>query len=175
MAFRFNTPRLNRKNVIRITILLTLWLFGLIAGVLAASYISCDNRALLYSAICSQPAWIVIFIIRSLPFVLCVVAFYYSRFSVQCVLITLDSVGRAFCGYLIFLCYGSGAWLIRFGFLFSSAASSVLLWWFNLKYYLVAVTNIRKDILILAILLTTFTLVDHLLVSPFIKHLLMNI
>ena len=175
MTFLLNLKSYIHKNVIRLLILLTLWLLGLITGVVFDFNFSYAGRYLLVDALWRQSSWIVTFVVFWLPVVFCVVLIYYDFFLVNCALVLVNAVCRAFCGYLVFLCFGSGAWLIRSCFFFSSSISSVLQWWLILKSLFFAKRAFFKDILIASVSLLLFTLLDHFLISPFLLRLLMNI
>lgn len=173
LALHFIFKLRHHTRIIRFTALCFLWILCLIVGTLIASNLPQISSELLDAAMWRSPSWVMVLIVTGLPLLLCFAAIWHGWFSLNCVLVALEGICRGFCGFWIFLSYGSGAWLIRLGFLFSSAAGAVLLWRLIFKYSLVGVVSLKKDIYITAFLLTLFTLVDTLLVSPFMVRLSM--
>ena len=166
-----------RKHT-QITRLLSLcfsWCLCLIIGVLIALSMPQPNRAILDAAMSYKPSWIMILLAAGLPLLLYWIGVWYGWSIANYVLVILEGLCRGFCGFWIFLTYGSGAWLIRCGFLFSSALSTMLLWWLICKHNLVGLRSLKKDICITTGLLTVFTIFDRILVLPFSVHLSMYI
>ena len=165
----------NRKHSssVRFWILCSLWFLSLVSGVYIAFDLPKLHNHILNIAITGTSKWFAIFSVSIAPVLLCVVSLRRNWFSIICLIVALMGICRGFCGYWIFLCYGSGAWLIRVCFLFSATICSVILWWLIIRKYLFNILPSQKDSLLLAITLMLFSLVDSFYVSPFITHLSM--
>ena len=173
MTLHFHFRLRKHARIIKLSVLCFSCILCLIIGILIASSMPQTNRDLLNAAMSRSPSWILVLIVTGLPLLLYAVAMWYGWFAVNYVLVALEGICRGFCGFWIFVIYGSGAWLIRFGFLFSSAAGSVLLWWLIFKHSFAGLLSLKKDMYIAVILLTLFTLADRFWVSPFIMRLSM--
>lgn len=163
MKFRFR--HYNFTHFSRVAVLCFVWLIGLVAGTLVVAFWRPD-AALLNSAVAKHTSWILPLLITGPSLLLCTVALWKSWFAVNCALVGVQSFCRGCCGYWFYLSYGSGAWLIRSGVLFSSAINSVLLWWLIFRYYFINAKTVKKDLLLALFLMILFTSVDRLLVSP---------
>lgn len=103
------------------------WLFGLFAGILLAvsSFGVCSE--ILKAALFKKPsAWYLVFSMA------CTIVFLlemqHCKFVFSYLYLLIEALCRGFSGFLVFMIYGSGAWLIRMFFLFSGMCRSVIIW-----------------------------------------------
>jgi len=171
LTLRTNPIFGNNSRVSSISILCILWVLGSVIGVLLVSNATSNALLCFRSVVSRRTSWLLLFTVAVLPLLLCSLALQYSWFVVNCVLFPFISFCRGFCGFSLFICFGSGAWLLRSGLLLSSTTCSVLMWWLVFKHYLSNTVSLQKDTCITVVILTLFTLVDRFWVSPLLFRL----
>ena len=155
----------------RVCLLIFLWLLGLIAGFWLAVNASATCHQFFVAAIATRPSKFGLLLIAVAPILLSAVGIYSDFFLINCVTVSLGSICRGFCGFLFFLFFGTGAWVLRITFMFVSTISSVLMWWMLFKYCIYGKSNILKMVCSAAIALLLFIVVDLFLISPFLFNL----
>ena len=161
------------KRLFRSFLPFLIWPVGLITGIFLSCVMPVD-AGFMITAISIKPSWIALLLMNVFPLSLCAAALKYGWRALVYILIAVEAICRGFCGFLIFLTFGSGAWLIRCSFLFSSAFCSILFWWLIVRYNYTTV-SLQKDICVSLVLIVLLTVVDRLLVSPFLIDLSMYI
>lgn len=163
----------DRTLLFQICLLSTLWLVGLIVGVWLAAGVYTVGYLSFVDYATTTPSILVLLIACYAPIILCVIGLLNDFFPINCIVIISESICRGFCGFLIYVLCGSGAWLLRLFFMFSSTFSAVLLWWILFRYFIFGKSCIRKNCCIAGIFIFLLIMVDRLLVSPFLIHLSM--
>lgn len=161
------------SRVLQVCMLVFLWLLGLIIGVLLSIKTCAADHQHLYTVPSIAPSFSGVFFAAVLPIMLCLIGIYTDCHLIIGVLILVESVCRGFCGFWMYLLFGSGGWLLRSIFMFLSSASIVLMWMILLSY----ITNSRfcffKITGIVMLALVLFVSVDFFLISPFLVRLSM--
>jgi len=153
----------------------TVWVLGLIAGL-------CCANAYAYSLYLSENFFVSGYIsfiglvaVTVLPIVLVGFSLLKTMPFLTCLVISVESVCRGYCGMLVFLVLGGGAWVVRFLILFSSACASVIMWWLIFCHRYVDRQRLKRDILIGILLAVIVSVVDIILIAPFLSELFLYI
>ncbi len=165
--------RFGRPGNIRIYLLMLLWGVGLFTGVLLALSSADACAVMLKSALLNQPSLLCLVPTVAFPVAIVVLSVYSGRFFLCYPLILLEAFCRGFCGMLVYCVFGSGAWLLRFLFLFSAGCGSVLMWWLLFRHCIYKWLDLAKDVRLAVVLALVFILVDILVISPFLIGLSM--
>ena len=89
--------------------------------------------------------------------------------------IVTDALSRGFCGFAVFLSYGSAGWLVRGLVQFSGICTSVMLWWLLLRSSDVDRCCFKKDFAFCMLSAVFISAVDVLCITPFLRELTMYI
>ncbi len=150
---------------------LIIWVLGILIGALLSVYNSQLSVNVARIALSKTPTFIGMLIANVLPFAILIIAL--SRRTVARIypLILLEALCRGFCGMCIVSFLGSGAWVLRFLFLFSPGCVSVLIWSLLYSYTEGGGHRIFNDVRILLSLICVVTAVDYFAISPFLVKL----
>lgn len=163
----------DRVWLFRISLLAFLWVLGLVIGIHLSINVCAADYLLLDTAISMTPSLTGAFVAAFISIVLCLIGIYTDCFFINCIAILTEAVCRGFCGFLIYLFFGSGAWLLRFVFMFSSAVRSVLVWWMLFGYCSYGRPRLFKTTGIVVVVMIVFVVVDLFFISPLLIHLSM--
>lgn len=152
-------------------LLLIIWVLGILFG----SLLSVCNAQLSVNvarmALSKTPALIGVLIANALPFAILVMILSRRMVMLVYPLILLEALSRGFCGMSIICFLGSGAWVLRFLFLFSPGCISVLFWYMLYDYSQGVAHRTFRDVCILSSFLFAVTFVDYFAISPFLVKL----
>lgn len=162
-----------RVWLFKVCLLILFWLLGLITGVFFAATASANSIQLLGDVIKSVPSLLGLIMAFCAPIVVCDIGIMTDCFPLCCSVVAVDSLCRGFCGFLVYIFCGSGAWMLRAILMFSSTTGAVLLWWVLLRYCVYGKSNFRNDACVSIIFSFLLIVVDRLLVSPFLIRLSM--
>jgi len=82
-------------------------------------------------------------------------------------------VCHGFCGMLLYMTIGEGAWLLRCLLMFSSNAVSVFICWLFARHCEKVQLSFVRDVRLVSFLSVVVFILDIFLISPFLSHLLM--
>ncbi len=147
------------------------WILGIILGIcLANAYAyKSDGAVRLLISQPASPIWMLL--ISVIPIILIALFLWRASTAACCFVVTVEAISRGFCGMLILLAFGSGAWLVRSLFLFTSVCVSVLMWWLVFHYRHADHHCFKKAILICILSALIVSAVDIFYVSPFLLDL----
>lgn len=153
-------------------LLCSVWLVGLVFGVLAASGLD-DTYFHLMRPLDSHG----LSIFRQLaavylPFLFAAYAVSIDKSKLILILCFLKAFSFSFCGCLIFILYGSAGWLVRFLLLFSDVITIPALFWFCLRHIDGQILSAKRDLILCALLATVVVCIDYFVVSPFAAELI---
>lgn len=167
----YNFKRFRMSNFkINIYVSIALWVLGLLTGIFLQK--SCSRGADILFASASTGASLIPSLVVTLPAVICSVILAYSVAPLCYPLVFGVGFCRSFCGMLVFLSFGSSAWLIRGLLLFNAAVSSTFMWWL-LFSSAAGKRQPNKRLILCAVLFAMATsFVDVYIISPFLLNLL---
>ena len=165
----FSRYRSNTKSFI--CALYGLWGMGFLVGMLLAhSYFNTFGSDLRF-LIQKETTPFLHFFISFLPVVVLLFSLRYRVLFICFPLFFTEALCRSFTGVLLFLEFGSGAWLIRFLLLFSSGCVSVLLWWLLLRNITDSGARLTKDFWFVSVILSAVSVLDIFAITPFLSQL----
>ncbi len=157
------------KNI-NTPILLVVSVVGLIAGISLSSHAPLSNYSL--SSFLTKPT-LMHLLIANLLLPAFVLLSMHCSLGVFCYpFVFADYLFRGFCGMIIYHIVGESSWLIRFLFMFSSYASSVVMWWFFFRCKQGSSRCILKNSYILLFSACLITVIDIFLISPLLEELI---
>ena len=168
MRFIFNRFILNRMGL---PLWLLLWCIAVIVGILTATQSETVAVPLLLSVVSSRASFVSLLMISEIPVLITYLAFNRSQTLLLCFLILLTGISKGFVGMLIYLVYGSGAWLLRFLLLFTSSCSELLIWWLLMKHHKQMKQCSCQNCTFVAILMCFVSAFDAFVILPFISGL----
>lgn len=151
------------------------WIFGMITGICLVDAYDFNADIVGSSLITVRPLPIATLLITTLPVLIVGLSLLRGNPVACFVAVALVAVCRGFCGFVIFLSFGSAAWLIRVLLLFSGTCASVLMWWLMLRSTDSNHHRIKKHIIICVLSAFFVSAVDILVISPFLCELAMYI
>ena len=152
-----------------INTLATLWILGLLIGILLSCLAPYDFAEVFRLAFVSKPAPLQLLFVCVLPVAVAAIALSSSLFVFSYIAVFFCAVSHGFCGIAIYAMFGSAAWLLRPILLFSAGCSSVLMWWLFLQNE--TKSRLHSNIRIVGILSCLIFFIDLFIVSPFIGDL----
>ncbi len=118
---------------IKLSMLLFLWILGLISGALAGCFSSADPiwmlRTLSVTASFSS-----LFFCALIPFVLSVGAVFFRKSRFIYFLVAVKAFTFSYIGCVCLVCFAGSGWLVRLFFLFTQIATVPALWYLWLCY-----------------------------------------
>ena len=157
----------------RIGVLVALWIFALIAGIYIASISGSTFLPALCAAVKISPSLVGLVAVTLLPVAVCAIGEVANLFAIDCVVIAFSGLFRGYFGFLLYILYGSGAWLLRSLFLFSSTAIDVLLLWMVLRNCVYRRADFRRTFPGIAVIVFLLIVVERFIVSPLLIRLSM--
>ena len=157
----------------RVCLLIGVWILALIAGIYIAVLIYPICLPVINTAVKILPSVAGTLIVSFLPVAVCAIGIATNIFAINCVIIAFSAFSRGCVGFLLYFLCGSGAWLMRFAFLFSSMTISVLLWWLVLRNCLFEKIDMHRKLSTVAFILFLIIVVERFLVSPLMVQLSM--
>ena len=167
--------RLCDRRFFRFSFVVSLWIIGLIVGILTAHLTRNLNYLIFAEAVSLTPSVVGVILVFGVPFALCAVGIFTDFYPVCCAAVILESFSRGFCGFGVYLFCGTGAWLLRLLLMFSSLACSVMVLCVILRYCLYGKTRVLDDFGTITVLMLLCISVDHMLIAPFLMRLSMYI
>ena len=164
-VFKHSYPHASRRNFL----LGSLWVVGLLIGVLLCALAPYDTGSILYGTVYTKPSLWGLFLVCVLPVAFSAIAVCSPLFLIAYVLVFLSAVSLGFCGTAIFVAVGSAAWIVRPMLLFSAGCTSVLMWWLLLKGN--GRSRLKRPVCLALCLSCLVYIVDLFLISPFIGDL----
>ena len=146
------------------------WIFGILLGIGVVIFDK-DIYIITNSVVKHQPDIVLLYIVNLLPVLMLLALFTAQAYGLICLITFLYGIFRGFCGMCTVLAFGSGGWLIRLLFMFSSGLISALFWWLILsdKQY----SRCFLKLSCTTVLLVSFvTLFDYFVISPFLIGIL---
>ena len=162
------------ERIIKILLLCFLWVLGFTVGILMAFNSSTEGQRYLNSAIVLSPS-VLGAVIIVLPVVICTAGISTDMILINCAVVLIESFLRGFLGYLVYLSYGDGAWILRTVLFFSSTFCDVLMWWLLFNHYFGGKVSLIKNFGVSFVASFLVIMVDRLLISPFLILLSMYI
>lgn len=163
--------RFDSTYKVRICVLLALWGIGLILGILISKTFHAEYGSCLQQCITNSPSPFLCFVAAFAPAAVLAFVIIFRIFLICYPLFLVDAICRGFCGMLAFCEFGSGAWLIRLLFMFSSGCASVLMWWLLLRHISNRRANGFRDIWLASVILSAACVLDIFAISPFLSKL----
>ena len=147
------------------------WLVGLLLGICLAATNSERYAPVTFAALTQESSFARIAFINC--FTLTLIAFlrFYHRYLMILPIIFLLSLSRGFTGMAIYVLLGSGAWVVRMLFLFSSICVSVILWWLLLSRRDSEQCSLIRLLRRMLIAVLIISIVDYFVISPFLASI----
>jgi len=175
MKFRAFFDRLQFVVSPHLLLYSTVWLLGLIVGLCCANAYAYNLYLSEGFLVSGYISFIGLVAVTVLPIVLVGISLLKAMPFLTCLVISVEAVCRGYCGALVFLVLGGGAWVARIFILFSSACASVIMWWLIFRHRYVDRQRLMRDILIGILLAVIVSAVDIILITPFLSELFLYI
>ena len=161
-------PKVSRP----VTLFCLSWCAGLLFGTLFAAAAGLEYFALMRPIRNSRVSIVCLIAAQLLPFLSAAYAAHISKSWIVIAVCACKVFSFAFCGYLVWSCFGSAGWLIRLLFLFTDICMVPVLCWFSLRRISGRSISAKKDLFVcvgLAVLITSF---DYTVISPFLAQVI---
>ena len=153
---------------VRSLVWVLLWCVAIVIGIFIAVHTAIVTTPLLNNTIANSISPIGLILSSGCILLLTGVALNRSSMLTVCSLILLTGVSKGFAGKLIYLVFGSGAWLLRFALFFTSSIVALFMWWLLFKHYKQTGKSLYRDYLSVAILMGFTFILDIFVISPFV-------
>ncbi len=161
-----NSRFMRTINLKFFTVLL-LWLFGLFSGIMSSLSFPVNY---FFKPLSVSPliALIVAFMVHTMPVIAAIASVHFNKALACYALCFVKAYCCGYTGMLLFFQWGSGAWLLRFPFMFSGYCSSVITLWVLLKTFGAKMPSDAKKTYVLVASVFCCCLMDTFIISPFL-------
>ena len=165
MNINLINSRIMRSSNQKILVVLLIWCFGLLSGIMSSLSFPVNYSLRPYTAI-PPVSLIITFLTQIFPVIIAVALAYFNK-PIACYALCFV---RAFCcgytGMLLFFQLGSGAWILRFPFMFSGYCSSVVTLAVLFKAFRTDIPRNIKSTHYLVASIFCCCLIDTFIISP---------
>ena len=150
------------------------WNLGFLSGLLIAVNGNSAFFSLMRAAASCRVSIVGLWIVTLLPFLLSVIAIYFSRPYLIPVISFIHAFTFGYCVCGIAVAFGSAGWLVRWLMLFSAGCSSPIIYWFWLRHISGTAKSLWTDFALCAVVILFITSLDYRIISPFLANLIIH-
>lgn len=151
--------------------LLVFWLIGLLLGAFSARLTFESYCPYLKVSAAVSSLFPCILLAQGIPLILSAVVVHFRKLRFLYPIAVLKAFCFSLCAYSVRLCFGASGWLMELLLLFSDLCMLLPLNWLWLRCISGKGATFRRDILICLAVLTIVSVLDSLLISPFLASL----
>lgn len=167
----YKFPQFSLQSSIRLSVLLMLWIFGIILGAAAGGAASSESVSLMRRVLFAPVSIVGLLICAVLPFAFSFAAVLSGRARLIYLLCGLKGFSFAYTGSLCLACFGSAGWLVRAFLLFSQIATVPALWYVWLSLCKGREKLGRTGFGFLSAHVLVAVLLDYFMVAPYLSGL----
>lgn len=156
---------------LRFVILAFFWTIGFAIGISLAVLYPKTSLFDIRQVLTTYASPLSLFFVVGLPISISVFSLWCPAFFLNYPLLFLNAMCRGFTGMLLYIALESGAWLIRFLYLFSGSCISVLIWWLLLRHPNQNCPAFSRDVRFVSILSCLIVVADIFFISPFLANI----
>lgn len=164
-------PLYANSSSIKLSLLLILWMIGIILGAFAGSSFSASSVSLMKRALFTPVSIVSLFVCAAIPFALTAAAVFCCRFWLIYFLCIVKAFVFAYTGSVCLACFGSGGWLARILLFFTQISTVPALWYVWLSLCPGKRKLNRFNISLLLLHIVSVVALDYYKIVPFVGKL----
>lgn len=155
---------------IKLSMLLFLWILGLIFGALASCFSSVDGIWVL-RALSVPASFFSLFICALIPFALTAGAVFFGKWRLIYFLAAFKAFAFSYTGCVCLVCFAASGWLVRLFFLFTQIAAVPALWYLWLCYCQGKHKLTYFSFSVILLYVSLIAMLDHYWIAPALLEL----